>query len=93
MGGEVKAQLSRASEIVVLISGVHVTVRRVGTGQIRVISNGAVRPPMLGGSRCRESVDGFGIEAVSFSVKGREPSFYPGFCEPLLRSELRRGIA
>jgi hypothetical protein len=69
MGGNVKAQVSRAPAIMVLISGVRVTVRRVGTGQLCVIRDGVVRP-VRGASRCSQSSDGFGIEAASFSSKG-----------------------
>jgi hypothetical protein len=69
MGGDVKASLSRSSEIVVSISGVRVTVRRVGTGQLCVIRDGVVRP-VRGASRSSQSSDGFGIEAASFSSKG-----------------------
>ncbi len=44
MGGDVKAQVSRAPAIVVLISGVHGTVRRVGAGQHDAIHDGVVGP-------------------------------------------------
>ena len=78
IGGDVKAHLCRSQGIVVLISNVQGTDRRVGTGRNGVDRHGA-STQVIGGFRCSRSDDGFGIEAISFSAKEREPSFYLGF--------------
>jgi len=78
IGGDVKAHLCRSQGIVVLISNVQGTDRRVGAGRNGVDRHGA-STQVIGGFRCSRSDDGFGIEAISFSAKEREPSFYLGF--------------
>jgi len=102
MGGDVKAQLSVVADVVAMTSGVQLAVRHGFVGRVTVEGACTVKPasareqclvgtgdPSPGDQLDRPG----GIEAVVFFREMREPTFYLGFSQPLLRSELRGGIA
>ena len=103
MGGDVNTRLSVVADNVVFTSGVRLPARRVVFDRVIVRSDSAVQ---LGGAAHgwwvrrvdRHRADRLDrpvcIEAVAlFFREEREPTFYLGFIEPLLRSVLRGGIA
>ena len=100
MGGDVQTHRTRSSNIMVSTSGVRLAARRVVCG--RVDLRNAAREGRAYWQAQRSQSAGYlrgeigscvGIEAFVVARIGREPSFYLGFWEPLLRSELREGIA
>ena len=100
MGVDVKTHLTYPSDDMVLPSGVRATAWGEVSGgeELRGVLAVHVRHQhgiALDGCalECARSGQPVGIEAESFLRKVREPSFYLGFCEPLLPSVLRGRIA
>jgi hypothetical protein len=100
MGVDVKTDLTRPSDAMVLASGVRATARRGVSGSEalrdvlvkRVADQHAILPDREAVWSARSGWP-VGIEAELFFRRVREPSFYRGFCEPSLHSVLRGGIA
>ncbi len=102
MGGDVNAKISVTPDVVGVTSGVRLTARQMVVSGLTFRGAcsdqiGGACVEALGGGRGGHHPDRFdrpaGMEAVRILREEREPSFYQGFWEPLLRSELRGGIA
>jgi hypothetical protein len=100
MGVDVKTHSTCPSDAMVLASGVRATARGGASGSVtlrdvlvvHVADQYAIVLVRRATARAR-SGQPFGIEAVVFFRRVREPSFYRGFFEPSLPSVLRGGIA
>ena len=100
MGVGVKTNFTGPSDIMGLTSGVRLTVRRVlsgceASGEIRTAAGRFLNTamPIRDAVQWAQADVPVGIEAERVFLEEREPSFYLGFWEPSLRSELRGGIA
>jgi hypothetical protein len=103
MEGDVNTKHSITPDIIAIVtSGVHLTARQMVVSRLTFRGActdqiGGACTEALGGGRVGLGPDRFdrpaGIEAFRILREEREPTFYQGFWEPLLRSVLRGGIA
>lgn len=103
MEGDVNTHYTIVADVshLAVTSGVRLTAQLMVSGRVTFRPVRAVQPGAFGGSleynaalRCCDCLDrAAAIEAVQFLRAKREPTFYQGFGEPLLRSVLRGGIA